>query len=686
MLKIRRLKIAIKTKNGKNFGCDFTFNPNGLNIIKAGNHSGKTTCASAIFYALGMEELLGARNTAALDSILTSQVPINNDVNEPIAESKFYLEIQNNKKEILTLKRYSKHLDIDPRIIYISKENIDNFEKDNTKIIPTYVHDPGSAQNTQGFYHYLEKFLNLNLPSVPSYDETETKLYLQVIFNAYFVEQLQGWTDFFGTIPNFNIKEPQKRIVEYILNLDSSTFEKDKAEYEVVKNRLISSWKDYLQQIIYSIKDSPFKFNNSFSLPVSKDKLSNELPSITFTDNEKKENYDIKSYIQHTKKEISELEIKIQTPSTQNEKKLFTIRSELKKIARKISQLNSIIDLKDNELKKSNDELNFLEKEISNLTDLIKIKNYTNDGSVISQIAEGKCPTCKQEVDKSFHSKIQIMGVEENKDYLVAQKQILNHYINSLEDETLKQKELINFLENEYKEKRDIIEYLEDDIQYNSNMTSYKKIVDLKTKFKSYEKIESQFFTTIKELKLLSKEWSDNELKNTTYQMSFNDKSKLDTLQSYVRDLMFDFGYGSKKKEQVLISRQAIQKYLPVISIENKNEKIRLNSSASDFVRTLWAYYLGLYLVSKKYKGNHLGLFLFDEPAQHAMNESSQKALLEFLASIGEGQSLIFSSFEDKDKNPIGKEKFSNMIKNIDKDKINIIQIDNYAIEEILSV
>ena len=172
-------------------------------------------------------------------------------------------------------------------------------------------------------------------------------------------------------------------------------------------------------------------------------------------------------------------------------------------------------------------------------------------------------------------------------------------------------------------------------------------------------------------------------MKKVTYDMSFDDNEKIKLLGSYFKGYLSDFGYGSKKDEQIYISRKEFEKYFPIVQIDGRFEKIRINSSASDFVRSLWAYYISLFEVSKSCGGNHIGLFIFDEPAQHAMNESSQKALLERLSKLKGSQSIVFSSFEDKDNSPVGKEKFKNMIKDINEENINVIEIKEHSIIDI---
>ena len=59
-------------------------------------------------------------------------------------------------------------------------------------------------------------------------DGNERKLYLQVVFAAMFIEQKHGWSDILSGMPIFGIRESKKRIVEFVLNLE--TIKKRKGE------------------------------------------------------------------------------------------------------------------------------------------------------------------------------------------------------------------------------------------------------------------------------------------------------------------------------------------------------------------------------------------------------------------------------------------------------------------------
>ena len=83
---------------------------------------------------------------------------------------------------------------------------------------------------------------------------------------------------------------------------------------------------------------------------------------------------------------------------------------------------------------------------------------------------------------------------------------------------------------------------------------------------------------------------------------------------------------------------------------EIKSYNIRFDSSASDFVRCIWAYTCGLYKVSKKYGSNHPKLLMFDEPKQQDIALKSFHEFLSELSTYDEAQVLVFASFENSDE------------------------------------
>ena len=106
-----------------------------------------------------------------------------------------------------------------------------------------YVHDAGGATNPyHGFHKWLEDFLGWELPLVSSAGDREVKLYSQLIFPAFLIEQKAGWSNYLATTPYFGVKESKKRAVEFLLQLDVSQNEKAKRQNEAKLEQYKREW------------------------------------------------------------------------------------------------------------------------------------------------------------------------------------------------------------------------------------------------------------------------------------------------------------------------------------------------------------------------------------------------------------------------------------------------------------
>jgi hypothetical protein len=98
--------------------------------------------------------------------------------------------------------------------------------------------------------------------------------------------------------------------------------------------------------------------------------------------------------------------------------------------------------------------------------------------------------------------------------------------------------------------------------------------------------------------------------------LSKDDHRKLDGLQDSFVNQLEAYGLSSTSPNTLAISRDS---YKPI----HEGFDIEFNNSASDLIRTIWAYLTGLLEVSRQFPTNHPGLLILDEPRQQSTARES---------------------------------------------------------------
>ena len=124
--------------------------------------------------------------------------------------------------------------------------------------------------------------------------------------------------------------------------------------------------------------------------------------------------------------------------------------------------------------------------------------------------------------------------------------------------------------------------------------------------------------------------------------VSPDDRQKLAQLEKSFIEQLRAYDFGSFSDEQLSISTDD---YLP----RREDFDLQADISASDSIRVVWAYLLGLVEVSERLATNHPGLLVFDEPRQQSTKAVSFKALLQRSARDAAGCQVIFATSEELD-------------------------------------
>ena len=636
MLEINRLQIKIITDQG-DYGIDEQFYE-GLNFLASDDNTcGKSSIIEAIYYGLGFEEIIGGKGEKVLTSAYKTFIE-DNDQKLSVVESKIYLEITNGL-EIVTLYRTAKDLKRDSKLVTVYYSSLDKINDDDILIEDMYVHMKNSATNIKGFHTFLEKFLHLELPLVPATDGKQRKLYMQLIFSCMFIEQKHGWGDIFSGIPVLGIKDSKKRVIEYVLNLDTIDTEKKKEELKFEEARIRNEWIIEIKELQNAVNRETCSVSGVPLEPCEFTEISAESIHIF------KEKKPLDIFIQELKDECEKLKSikprvidnfdELQNELEETEKDIDQFEEEIYSLRSQISKENAAILI-------LNDNLEIIETDLQNNKDAAKLRQL---GSEIGcKSFENICPVCNQPIADSLlpvMEETEIMSIDENIRHLEAQKVMLSYARESHYGNKKAIDERVQLLQGKIFSLRRLAMALRNDIySINDNMSEsivYKKI-DLLNKIEKLEVLQKFVDKKLDNLLTLGKDWKkmlDGKKKVPRKKFSASDYDKIEQLKIHFIENFRKYGYKSvANMDAIQISEES---YLPVI----EEFDMKFDSSASDNIRAIWAYTIALMQTSMEKKGNHPGVIIFDEPNQHSIIPEDMEEFFYSLLDLGKSTQII---------------------------------------------
>ncbi|WP_433692612.1 AAA family ATPase [Herbaspirillum seropedicae] len=651
---IRAVQIKI-TSDNEPFGFECTFQP-GLNIIKGKNSSGKSTLVNTIMYGLGMEELIGAKGTSTLTSAVRDEFEFQGTMRN-IDKSAVLVEIQNKEGKVVTIRRPIRNKDKDHRLVEIFECALLT-RPPAGPITPRtfYLHDKGAAIVEEGYLTYFSQFLGMKLPKVQLSTGDLALLYPQVIAAAIFIEQKHGWTDYIANVPFYKILSAPTRIVQYLLGLDNFSLEEKKAITEAKIAKIHSSWSYALYDLnsviqpqgialrgVNKILASEFDANVA-SISVRVDGEEMFVPdAIVAKTNEW-------NLIEARKKEGRK------SASPDVIQLLDSETSKLERLRNRYEQISTESRLRSATLEEFQQLLLQAESD--------QKKNKTNQklmdlgGPKRLALAESKCPTCGSDVESLSPPTegIAPMDLSQNISYLDAQIRMLKRQIAGLEQMHEDAILALRRIENEINEQRAYVSDLRKAIVESDSTleADIRKQLTLERSVRNYELADTRFLNFLEKAKQLAEELgqAERDRKNLPEDLySETDKSKISLLEKNFRANASAFNYSSVSNiSDVTINQSTLLPALGGIPLRDLPRKdIKSESSASDFVRLIWAYLIALYQTSafRGLSGNHIGFLLFDEPGQHSMSEESQKAMVRLFSGTPALQSVVAASFDE---------------------------------------
>lgn len=636
MLRINRLRVEINTIKGV-YGIDESFK-DGLNFIASfRNTCGKSSILAAIYYCLGFEQILGGAGGIG-SKVLTSAfktVIEDNGETLTVTESGAYLEI-NNGNETRTIYRNIKSESKSNHLVTIYYGNYDSISNNKTLAEDYYVNTQNSATSEKGFHTFLEEFLHMELPLVRTSDGNERKLYLQMIFASMFIEQKHGWSDILSGMPVFGIRESKKRIVEYILGLDTLKNEKERERLNEVKTQLEYKWAQLISDFEKAVHSESCEISN---LPIHPRVLSDiDYSRIAVSVSESSS---IKEKIQSLSNEYDGVrQLKplvcdnfddLNNELSETQTQILAFESRLNEINRSLASYNEVI-------KRLTADLALVNSDIRNNNDAARLQKFGSEATG-GDISADICPVCKQPIQDNLLNAEAVSGfmsIEDNIRHLKEQKKMLEFTLGSRKESREKlSREKID-LEGRLQTLRRLAHTLRSDLFTTTDTEASEAImlkrIEISNRIEQLSKLENTVLSLIEQLKKLSIDWNtylDQKNKLPKKDISESDAEKIALLKRRFIENLKRYHYSSLSSfEEIEISINS--SLLPTID----GFDMKFDSSASDGIRVIWAFTMALLQVSIEKNGNHPDIIIFDEPAQQSIVPEDMKSFIETVVEI----------------------------------------------------
>lgn len=635
MLRINRLRVEINTANGI-YGIDETFQ-SGLNFVASlENTCGKSSILAAIYYCLGFEQIIGGSGGIG-GKVLTSvfKNAIDDDGKSwNVTESGAYLEI-NNGNETVTVYRNIKTENKDDRLITVYYGTFDEISTPMTQASDFYVNIQNAATGEKGFHAFLEQFLHLELPLVRTSDGNERKLYLQVIFSSMFIEQKHGWSDILSGMPVFGIRESKKRVVEYILGLDTLKNEKERDRLNTVKMQIEREWAELISKMQ----------NTAYTQSCEVVNLPLRPRVLTETDYSRIEPMtggatisDLINLLQSEYIALRQLKPRVLDNFEALNQELSETEAAARAIETNLGSITSRLASGSEAISRLTSDLEIVNSDIRNNEDAARLQKFGSEAAG-GELSAEICPTCKQHVQDNLlltSPEVSFMSIDENIRHLKEQKKMLDFSLDSHKNTRDRLQREKQQLESRLQTLRRLAHTLRSDLYTTTDTEASEAImlkkIEISSRIEQLSQLQSAIATMVDQLQELSNQWNtyiDQKAKLPSRSLSESDEERIKLLKSHFIRNLKRYHYSSLSSlDGIDISTESL---LPTID----GFDMKFDSSASDNIRVIWAFTMALLQVSIEKNGNHPSVVIFDEPGQQSIVPDDMSSFIYSAAELG---------------------------------------------------
>lgn len=643
MIRVRRLQLRVLA-GGRTFGTDIEFS-DGLNILRADNTSGKSTCMQAVIFALGLEGMLSPKREVPLPHVMTDEIEVAGK-STPVDESWVELEIQNDSDESMIVRRIVKSAVVDQTLISTEVRAAG----ESYELRDYFVRRRGAAQNEAGFHRALAAFLGWELPQVTRNDGSEGPLYLECIFPFFYVEQKHGWSGIQARIPTYlQIREVGKRSAEFVLGLDVYQRILRRQRLTTVAQLISAEWREASTNAQRSLRDKgvvlegiPSRPVDNFDMDAVRTYLADAADWISLEDALSRARHELETLAALPVATVSEQGGELEQELREVEHQILAssvLLSELLAEGEEVRERTQALELR----------LETLETELQRQQDVITLQKL--GGSNFPMLSGGShCPTCEQRLADGFEITENPMSAMDNVAHLNREIRTFRSLRGDAERLSEVSETRAQTLRSDLSMLRRKERSIKDALTASSETPSIAQIasqIRLSERVSQLEHAEASLTDALRSFSTASASWATNQRELRSLgdeQLTVEDRRTLKRLERVFVEQLHEYGFSSLTPSTIEISPDT---YRPV----HEGFDLGFDLSASDMVRVIWAYLIAILEVSKPPRGHHSNMLLLDEPRQQETSRLSFKALLTRAATAGMmGSQIIIATSEEQDE------------------------------------
>jgi hypothetical protein len=622
----------------------------GLNVIRAPNSWGKSTLLQSIVYALGLEGALSASRRSPLGPAMTTVLDTEKG-RGAVIESWVTVTLANDRGQYLRARRAVVSPDVSSILIQTwtagSEDDLDLVARKDM-----FVRDPGGAVSVVGFHRLLEEFLGWSLPDVPNFAGGQTKLYLEILVPLSYVEQKFGWSGIAPRVPtHYRVRSPLQRSVEYVLGFSVLERLRLLEALKEEESEIRESWAKSVSRASEAARAGNLRISIANSSPIGSlqrqaivldaDLGTGWLPVDVALGQcrERLESVGDTAVMAGERTEISRAE-------------LSTAEQDVRQIAGTIRDLDERLTLLGADSDALASRLASIEADRRRLRDLVKVRDIGGELE-LPLIAEGRCPTCQQTLDDRDVATGNVSTVDENVSMLESERRtLLTMQVAALQRMSDVEAALSSANSNML-EARARVRLLKDELVGPSGAPSLATVQErlrLEERIRAMNRVTMLVGSVEDELDTLAQRLDGIRVRRAALgdgKLAPRDATLMESFRRSFREQLAEYGLRSLPSSEVTIDEQT---YLPVHDGFELSFDVAMGISASDTIRTKWAYHIALLEASRLgQRGHHFGVLVLDEPNQQQTERPSLAAFLRRLQRDSHLAQIIYATSEDPD-------------------------------------